>query len=247
MGKVIGVITARMTSSRFPGKVLRNVAGKSLFAHHFERMSIIKGLDGIFLATANQQSNKELIEEAERLGCGWISGPEEDVVERHIKLCERESADAVVRVPCDSPLFDINSLSLFVEIFKNEYHDYIYVSNMIMDQGTVKEVISYDALCRVHKHYWGPAIAIYILENMKEFNTLGVDIDVNIAREEYRLTVDYPVDLDVIAQIYEALYKGGPISLREVYSWLDENPEVAVLNKDVHLRAMRSQNIASEY
>ena len=36
--KVIGVITARMASTRLPGKVLRKMAGKSVFAHHVERM-----------------------------------------------------------------------------------------------------------------------------------------------------------------------------------------------------------------
>ncbi|HBR22008.1 MAG TPA: hypothetical protein DD713_05495, partial [Nitrospiraceae bacterium] len=103
MRKVIGVITARMASTRLPGKVLQKMAGKSVFAHHAERMNHVKGLDGVFLATSIDPLNKELIEEAKRLNCGWYAGAEQDIVDRHIKLCERERADAVIRVTCDSP------------------------------------------------------------------------------------------------------------------------------------------------
>src|SRR3990170_1594263 len=128
MKKVIGVITARMASTRLPGKVLKKMAGKSIFGHHVERMKNVKGLDDVFLATSVDPKNKELIEEAEKLGCGWYAGAEQDIVDRHIKLCEREKADAVIRVTCDSPIFDIVSASRFVEEFRKEFRDYIYIS-----------------------------------------------------------------------------------------------------------------------
>ena len=117
MRKVIGVITARMASTRLPGKVLQMMAGKSVFAHHVERMKNVKGLDGVFLATSKDPLNKQLIEEAERFDCGWYTGAEQDIVDRHIKLCEREGADAFIRVTCDSPIFDIESTSRFVSEF----------------------------------------------------------------------------------------------------------------------------------
>lgn len=242
MAKVIGVITARMSSRRLPGKVMKEIAGKSVFAHHVERMRNVKGLDGIFLATSTDPLNRELIEEAERLGCGWYAGAEEDVVERHIKLCEREAADAVIRVPCDSPLFDIESASVFVEEFKKEYWDYIYVSNMTMIQGTVRELVSYNALLKVHKHYKGPAITIYIAENMDEFKTLGIEVDIELCRPEYRLTLDDAIDLEMISQIYEALYKGEPLALRDVYVWLDDNPQIAQINKHVAVSEISQYN-----
>jgi len=235
MGKVIGVITARMTSDRLPGKVMKKIAGKSLFTHHVERMRKIKGLDGIFLATSKDPSNRELIKEAERLGCGWYAGAEEDIVERHIKLCEREAADAVLRIPCDAPLFDTESASVSVEEFKKEYRDYIYVSNMTMMQGTARELVSYNALLEVHKYYRGPAITTYIVENMDKFETFGIEMDIDLCRPEYRLTVDHPADLELIRQIFEALYNGEPIALRDIYAWLDDNPQVAKINSRVEV------------
>ncbi len=233
MNRIIGVITARMGSTRLPGKVLQRVAGKSLFAHHIERMKNVKGLDGVFLATSEDPRNKELIREAEKYGCGWYAGAEQDVVDRHIKLCERENADAVIRVTGDCPLFDFRSASHFVEEFKKEYRDYIYVSNMTLICGTLSELVSYKALLEVHKHYRGPAITMYIKEHIDDFNTLEIKIEQDLCRPEYRLTVDEPPDLMVITRIYEALYKGNLLNLHDVYIWLDDNPQVAELNMHV--------------
>ena len=240
--KVIGVITARMASTRLPCKVLQKMVGKSVFTHHVERMKNVRGLDGVFLATSIDPKNKELIEEAERFGSGWYAGAEQDIVDRHIRLCEREDADAVIRVTCDSPIFDIESTSRSVEEFKKEYRDYLYVSNMTMIQGTLTELISYNALLEVHKHYRGAAVTQHIKENMGKFKTLGIEIDIDLCRPEYRLTIDELVDIEMIRHIYEALYKGVPIDLHDVYVWLDDNPNIAKLNMHIGIKGCEQQS-----
>lgn len=242
MKKVIGVITARMASTRLPGKVLKKMAGKSIFGHHVERMKNVKGLDGVFLATSVDPKNKELIKEAEKLGYGWYAGAEQDIVDRHIKLCERENADAVIRVTCDSPIFDIESASRFVEEFKKEYWDYIYISNMTMIQGTLSELISYNALIEIHKHYRGAGVSMHIKENMNKFKTLGVEIDIDLCRPEYRLTIDEAMDIEMIRQIYEALYNGNPLDLHDVYTWLDDNPNVGKMNMHIGIKGCEVQS-----
>ena len=242
MAKVIGVITARMASTRLPGKVMLKIAGKSVFGHHVERMQNVKGISGVFLATSEDPLNKELIEEAKRLGCGWYAGAEQDIVDRHIKLCERENADAVIRVTCDSPIFGIESASRFVEEFKKKYRDLIYVSNMTMIQGSLSELISFHALLKIHKYYRGAAVSMHIKENMKDYRTLGIPIDVDLCRPEYRITIDQAADVEMISKIYEALYKGKPLSLRKVYTWLDDNPLVAKINMHVGIKGCERQS-----
>ena len=242
MAKVIGVITARMASTRLPGKVLKKITGKSVFAHHVERMKYVGWLDGVFLATSKDPLNEELIKEAEYLGCGWYAGAEQDIVDRHIKLCERESADAVIRVTCDSPIFDIESATRFVKEFKKECWEYIYVSNMTMIQGSLSELISYKALLEIHKHYSGASVSAYIKENMDKFKTLGIEIDIDLCRPEYRLTIDEAIDIEMINRTYEALYKGMPLDLHEVYAWLDDNPQIAKMNMHVRIKGCEQQS-----
>jgi len=236
MAKVIGTITARMSSTRLPGKVLKEIEGKTMFRHVAERAQQIKGIDDVYLATSKNSANAELIKEAERLGCKWYAGAEQDIVGRVIALCKEAKADAIIRISCDTPLFDIESAGRFVNEFKKKYHDYIYVSNLIAIYGTLSELISYKALLEVHKHYRGPAMSVYIRENMEKFKILGIEIDGDLCRPEYRMTVDYPVDLELIRHIYKGIYKGFPIPLKDVYVWLDDHPKIAKLNADVKIK-----------
>ena len=104
---------------------------------------------------------------------------------------------------------------------------------MTMLQGTVKELIAYEALKKIHPLYKGPAVSLPIMENMSAFKTWGHEIDVNLCRPEYRLTVDYPIDYSLLCHIYDNLYQGTPLDLHEVYKWLDDNPKIAFCNKDV--------------
>ncbi|NQT33346.1 MAG: NTP transferase domain-containing protein [Candidatus Omnitrophica bacterium] len=236
MSKIIGVITARMGSTRLPGKVMKELCGKPVFTHHVERMKEVNGISEIYLATSKDNKNEPLINECKKLGVKHYRGSEEDILQRHIGILEQENADAALRVTCDMPLFDTGSLNEFVKIFEQEYCDYIYVANMTMIQGTVGELISRKAMEKMHKKYKGPAISQPIKEHMGEYKTLGVDIPQELCRPEYRLTLDYPEDLEVIRFIYGELYSGEPVSLSEVYKLLDDNPQVANINRDVKVK-----------
>lgn len=236
MKKIVGVITARMTSTRLPGKVLKYLCGKSVFAHHVERMRQVPGLSDIFLATSQNDSNAALIEESRRLNVPYYAGAEEDVVERHIAIARQMNADAVIRVTCDMPLFDVDILGAYIHFFNGQYADYMYADNMTMVQGTVGELISLPALERIHACYKGPAVSLPIKENMSDYVTRGLSMAEEKCRPEYRLTLDYPEDLTVIRAIYDSLYKGQPLLLEDVYRFLDDNPQIARLNADMKVK-----------
>jgi hypothetical protein len=109
---------------------------------------------------------------------------------------------------------------------------------MTMMQGTLTELISYDALCRVHESYRGPAVSLPIRENLAAYRTRTLDIATDLIRPEYRLTVDEAADYALMEHIYNALYRGRPIPLSEVYTWLDDNPEVARINRHVGIKGV---------
>ncbi len=51
MGKIIGIIPARWGATRFPGKALHLIAGKSLVQRTWERCQEARKLDGVIIAT----------------------------------------------------------------------------------------------------------------------------------------------------------------------------------------------------
>ena len=59
---VIGVVQARMGSSRLPGKAMAELAGKPLIWHMIDRMRRVKGLDEIVLATSTDPRNGPLVD-----------------------------------------------------------------------------------------------------------------------------------------------------------------------------------------
>lgn len=66
MSKVLGVIGARLNSSRLPGKHLLDLADKPLIARLFERLEKIPELDAIVLATTADEYNQPLVQWAQQ-------------------------------------------------------------------------------------------------------------------------------------------------------------------------------------
>jgi 3-deoxy-manno-octulosonate cytidylyltransferase (CMP-KDO synthetase) len=53
--KIIGVVPARMASSRFPGKPLHMICGRPMVEHVFRRAALFARWDGLFLATCDPE------------------------------------------------------------------------------------------------------------------------------------------------------------------------------------------------
>ena len=62
--KIIGIIPARMESSRFPGKPLEKILGIPMIGHVYHRCVMSKVLDEVYVATCN----KEIFDYIESLG-----------------------------------------------------------------------------------------------------------------------------------------------------------------------------------
>ena len=55
MKKILGVIPARMASSRFPGKPLKKILGIPMLAHCYERALLSKACDKLVIATPDEE------------------------------------------------------------------------------------------------------------------------------------------------------------------------------------------------
>jgi 3-deoxy-manno-octulosonate cytidylyltransferase (CMP-KDO synthetase) len=54
-GKIIGIVPARMASSRFPGKPLVPILGRPMIEHVFRRAQLFPEWTGLFLATCDRE------------------------------------------------------------------------------------------------------------------------------------------------------------------------------------------------
>lgn len=101
--KVVGIIPARYASTRFPGKALHLIAGKSLVQHVVERCREASSLEEVIVATDDTR-----IADAVRgfVRVEMTSPDHPSGSDRIAEVAERIECDAVVNVQGDEPLID---------------------------------------------------------------------------------------------------------------------------------------------
>lgn len=86
---IIGIIPARMGSTRFPGKALADIHGVPMIGHVYHRSKMSKVLDEVYLAV----SGKELENYADSIGAKWIRDKKEIY-----RGCSNAIADATLEI-----------------------------------------------------------------------------------------------------------------------------------------------------
>lgn len=100
---IVGVIPARFASTRFPGKPLALIDGKSLIQHVVERCQKAKSLSKVIVATDDTQ----IWEVAQRFCEVEMTRPDHPSgTDRIAEVAERHVCDALVNVQGDEPLID---------------------------------------------------------------------------------------------------------------------------------------------
>lgn len=117
--KVIGVIPARYSSSRFPGKPLVDLKGKTMIQRVFEGASKSSKIDRIIVATDDQRIYDEVVS---------FGGEVVMTSKSHSTGTDRcgEVAkiigdfDVLINIQGDEPLVDFRQLDQLVDVFKDE-------------------------------------------------------------------------------------------------------------------------------
>jgi spore coat polysaccharide biosynthesis protein SpsF len=237
--RVFVVVSARMASSRCPGKAVAPLAGRPLLAVLLERMAAARGVDGVVLATSTRPENDGLARLAEQEGFAVFRGEEDDVLRRHVDCARAIGAEHVVRVTGDNPLTDLETLERLVVRHVEERADYTYVPGDALLMGILSEVVSRAALERSWERgearHRSELMTLYIKEHPGEFRVVAETLPEGLYRPEYRLTVDEAEDVALMQQIFARLAAPGrPVSTRAAIALLDREPELARIN--AHLR-----------
>src|SRR5258706_2252301 len=104
--KIIAITQARFGSTRLPGKVLKEINGKSLLQIHLERATKSKRIDELIVATTYEKESTEICRVAKKLGLKTYKGSTHDVLDRYYQSAKSEKPDYVVRITSDCPLID---------------------------------------------------------------------------------------------------------------------------------------------
>ena len=102
----VAIIQARMGSSRLPGKVLMDLAGRSVLAHVVEAAHLIAGVDKVVVATSSHIGDDALAAWCDDHDVACFRGSETDVLDRFVGAACAHDASIVIRLTADCPLLD---------------------------------------------------------------------------------------------------------------------------------------------
>jgi spore coat polysaccharide biosynthesis protein SpsF (cytidylyltransferase family) len=95
-----------MASTRLPGKVLADLAGRPVLEHVLRRCLAIAGVDVVVCATVDEPASAPIAAVALDLGIEVFHGSEHDVLGRYAGAARAVGADVILRVTSDCPLID---------------------------------------------------------------------------------------------------------------------------------------------
>lgn len=234
--RVVAVIQARMGSTRLPGKILMELAGKPVLRHVIDRVKAAGVFDEVAVATTQRDIDDEAARLADIWGATVIRGDEDDVLSRYGIAAEKTNADAVMRVTADCPLIDPDVLAAIVLQFKAGSASLVTNARQrTFPRGldaelfarTALDVMLHEAVEPSHREHVTP----FLYANPHRFviaDHLG-DGD----NSDLRLTLDTPEDFVLLSNIFDASLNSERLGLNEVLEILNVNPHWRDLNAHI--------------
>lgn len=224
------VLQARMSSTRFPGKVMSPINGHPMIYWEISRISKAKLVNKIVVAISDQSSDDILAEYLESIHQEYIRGSLDNVLDRYVKAEEKYKPSAIVRLTADCPLVMPELIDQYLEIFDKK--DFDYLSNIlrltypdgldieIIAVGTFKRLLEF-SLSKEEKEH----VTLGIYSRKDTFKTYNVSNKTNMSN--FRWTVDTPDDLDFVKSVY-AHFESEEMNFtfQDVLKFVKENPNL---------------------
>ncbi len=117
---ILAIIQARMGSSRLPGKVLLDLAGRPVLWRGLERVRQAGRIDQVLVATTDQPGDEPIRRFCAERGVRCFAGSEQDVLDRYYQAARFAGAtdeDGIVRITADCPLIDPEVVDRVIEAY----------------------------------------------------------------------------------------------------------------------------------
>jgi len=238
--KIVGIIQARMGSTRLPGKVLADVHGQPMLKWLLDRLHSVKLIDEIVVATTVLPEDDRLVDWLSDNKVEYFRGSEDDVLERFHECAKKYQADLVVRITADDPLKDPGIIAQAIAMVA-EHPEVDYCSNSITPsypEGLDIEVFRFSALEKSFQEARLSSerehVTPYIWKNPTIFKITSFMLDRDLSH--WRWTVDKPDDLRFIRAIYQEFIYEPLVPFAKIISFLERNPKIMEINSAIAVR-----------
>jgi len=235
-----------MGSSRLPGKVLMDIAGKSMLYRTISQSQRACTLTQLIVATTVRPEDQAITEELRRMGVAWTRGSSDNVLDRYLQAAREFDGEIIVRITSDCPLIDPNVIDLVVSSFLASQPPVHYASNTLLrtyPRGLDVEVFSREALeaaaAEASTAEQREHVTPYLYQEPSKFRLRAVTNPTDYSH--YRWTVDTTEDLDFVREIHSRLDGDGDWSWQKIVGLLEREPGLVAINQHIQQKTLTQQ------
>lgn len=212
---ILAILQARMTSTRLPGKVMRDLVGAPMIQRQLERLRRAERIDQLVLATSLHRSDDPLAAWAATQDLPVHRGSLEDVLGRFVGALDAFGpAEQVMRLTADCPLADPTVIDFVIDAHLESGVD--YTNNVApirtfahgLDCEIMRAEVLRAAAAEAQDPYEREHVTPFIYRDPHRFGLGSVTQDVDDG--VLRWTVDTPEDFAFVEAVYEGLWRKNP-------------------------------------
>ena len=235
---ILAIIQARMNSSRLPNKMLSDIGGKPMLSHVINRTVKSKMIDKVSVATTTDISDDLIEDFCVTNEIHFYRGSEDDVLDRFYNLAKLQKADHIVRITGDCPFVDPEIIDEVITVYKDGNYDYVTNSmRYTYPDGLDVEVFSYQALQKAWENAKSLREREHVVSYFKYSGLFKIKnvINPNPVKHEHRWSVDQPIDLKFVREVYSQFVTKGNLDFRmnDILTLLSENPHILDINSNI--------------
>lgn len=126
--KIIAMIPARYSASRFPGKLMKDLGGKTVILRTFEATLSTHLFDEVYVVTDSEVIQKNILDAGGNVIMSKTA--HECGSDRIAEAVAFLDTDIVINVQGDEPFIDKTSLSQLIEVFKEDVNKEIDLASL---------------------------------------------------------------------------------------------------------------------
>jgi spore coat polysaccharide biosynthesis protein SpsF len=232
---ILGVVQARMSSTRLPGKVLKPILGRPMLGRQIDRVRRSRRIDTLAVATSVYTSDDAIAAFCAADGIGCFRGALDDVLARFAGAVELfGGAEHVVRLTADCPLIDWTVIDDAVALHLHERAD--ITGNVVVrsyPDGLDVEVMTGAALAAAARDaadaYEREHVTPYLYRHPERFRFAHLVQQSDLAA--LRWTVDTMDDFRMVEAVFGGLLPKKPDFLQpDILELLASHPEIRAIN-----------------
>lgn len=226
----LAILQARMSSSRLPGKVLREINGKPMIYWQLQRIYRAKNVDKVIVATSTDSTDDPLVDFLISEKALYVRGSLNNVKERFDNVITQFPTESFIRLTGDCPLVMPSLIDDLVDAFHEA--DVDYLSNTIQPtfpDGLDVEVVKTEAFRKLDNAPLSKAEIEHVTYGL--YSRTGQFTTQNFVNSQdlsnLRWTVDYQEDLEFVRNVFSHFTgREDSFNLTELLDFLGNNREL---------------------